>query len=287
MSDPTQKQAAVPPNAPDVQAALGAGFASAQPTRIGAAATDAPVYVLPHGHTLTVLDPQKTERWLPKPLRKRGAFQMDDADSFIRYFNEHKNGDSRIFANLSDDCGGFYGVLDFHGANPSWHEHHCKHILKQTLEWQALLDYNKVRMAQTDFATWLENHEEMIATPSGAELKELISTLEAHGHTTCKSAIRLQNRTIKLTFDEELSLRAGHDVGVELPAEITFGVAPFEGAPSYSVNAKLRYSLADRNLVFWYEAKQLHLVVRNVQADLVSRIADQTHCEPYRGSYAS
>jgi hypothetical protein len=37
---------------------------------------------------------------------------------------------------------------------------------------------NRIKMSQSDFATFLEENQKLIVNPTGAELLELISTLE-------------------------------------------------------------------------------------------------------------
>ena len=81
----------------------------------------------------------RSKKWLKNPTRKRGTFEFGDVDSFCRYFNEHKTPDSRIFATVTDDGGSFEGILNFHGADPSFSmTMSARHTLKSTKEWGAL-----------------------------------------------------------------------------------------------------------------------------------------------------
>ncbi len=237
-----------------------------------------PMKVLPPDWSLVIPDAAKAEQWLDRPLRKKGIYNMATADSFARYFNEHKDDDSRIFATIGDDGATFFGKLNFHGKLPAFGDHECRFTLKKTREWQEFITSNCVDMTQDEFASFLEEHADLFVDPSGADLLELVSSLEGTANVYFRSALKLQNRTVKLSWQEETGVKGGD---VTIPSMLTLGIAPFEGTAPYRVQARLKYKIEERKLSMWYEGVNLHLIVRQVCADVLQNITKQTGVEPF------
>lgn len=248
----------------------------------------APAFVLPHNYHLKIPSIQEAEQWAGKPVRKRGCFYFGDATSFTRYFNEHKTPDSRIFADFGKTGGfvGFVGYLNFHGAEPSFHDHACYYTLKPSSEWTNWMENDSNDMTQAQFAEFLEDHQSLILTPSGADLLELIQNLEAKSHCYIDSALKLQSSTIKLRISEEVELKHGSATQsgeLTLPAVLTVGIPPFEGVPAYTLQARLRYKVEQRKITFWYKTITPEATIRDVFKSLLAVIAKETEVEPFIG----
>jgi len=245
-----------------------------------------PVAVLPRDYEAKILDVGECEEWMLRPLRKQGMFQFADVASFMRYFNEHKNEDSRVFADVDDNAITFKGTLNFHGNAPEFNDHECRVCLEPTLEWKRLTAMNRKQMTQGEFALFLEENADMFTAPSGADLLELIQNLEGKSHVNINSAIKLQNGAIKLSFTEDVELRNGVTTAQQgdmtVPTVLGLSVAPFEGVGRYDLVARLRYRISDRKITFWYEVVNIHLVVRAIADNLVQIITEKTGTEPFR-----
>jgi len=261
-----------------------AGMTAAEPVLITYTGTQFPYVALPPNHQLHSPELKRVEEWLGRPVRKRGSFSFTTADSFARYINEHKTEDTRVFADINCRDASFRAVLNFHGKEPSFGDHVAIFALSATKEWVELMDNNENEMSQTEFATFLEENAMLFATPSGADLLELIQTLEAKADVRINQAVKLQSGAIKVRYDEDVTLRGGtgQQAGeMELPSALNLNVVPFEGASFMSVTARLRYKVTERKIILFYKLVNPHLVVRQVANDVVNLVLSKTGIEPF------
>lgn len=247
--------------------------------------TTAPVIFDGKGNPI-VISLDQVEKWLAHPVRKRGQFIFADADSFCRYFNQHKDPDSRIFAAANELEPSFRGVLNFHGTDPGFNDHVCIFSLQPTHEWSVWMGHCGHRFTQADFAAFLETNQDMFASPNGADLLELVQTLEGKSEASVKSAVRLNNGQLNVTISEEVTLRGGsttnQDALIELPLILEVSVMPFHGTGIYPMKARLRWRIADRKITFWYETINSRVLVRQVASDVLMQIEKQTGIEPFK-----
>lgn len=267
----------------NTEAALAAGRAlgTLQLVILG---SGAPLAVIPKDYKAEIINIEQVEKYLPKPFRKKGTFKMGDADSFIRFFNEGKNEQSRIFAQVDDTGGIFRGVLNFQGDEPSFNDHVVTFQLEQTLEWKRWMTQNKARMSQVEFATFLEENTALFVEPKGADLLELIQTLDGKSNVSVSQAIKLQNGQLKVNYDEEVELKGASTTQagtMTLPTILNVGIAPFQGTKPYAIKARLRYRIESRKITFWYETIDAHSVVREVCKQVVDLIVEKTGQTPF------
>lgn len=261
-----------------------AGMTAAEPVMITYTSNQFPCVVLPPNCNMHPVPLDHVERWLGRPVRKRGSFSFTTAESFARYINEHKTEDTRVFADINCDGANFKGVLNFHGKEPSFGDHYCMLTLSPTQEWTELVNNDGNEMSQTEFASFLEENAMLFATPSGADLLELIQTLEAKADVRINQAVKLQSGAIKVRYDEDVTLRGGtgQQAGeMELPSMLNLNVVPFEGSALMSVTARLRYKVTERKIILFYKLVNPHLVVRQVANDVVNLILSKTGIEPF------
>lgn len=268
----------------NIQAAIEAGTRLAGIQYIGSI-SGAPVVVVPAGYDARILDLAKIEQFLPKPARKRGTFKFGDVDSFVRYFGEHKNDSSRIFAELTDSGASFKGILNFHGSDASFNDHICQHTLESTVEWKRWMGSNKVKMSQVEFATFLEENADLFKEPSGAAFLELIRDLEGHANISVNSSVKLENGAIKLQYDEEVLLKGSQTTTqsgeMDIPSVLSIAVAPFRGLSPFPIKARLRYRIESRKLLFWYETIDAHKLVETVCKSVMDIITEKTLVQPF------
>jgi uncharacterized protein YfdQ (DUF2303 family) len=271
----------------NIKTAMDAGAALANIHDIEPDGLSAPIIVVPTGYKTEVPSVERVEAWLVNPLRKKGEFHLSELDSFIRYFNEHKTDDSRIFATITDTGAYFEGVLNFHGKQPAFGDHRCTLKLTPTHEWNVWLTNNKVKMTQADFAQFLEDNADMFTEPTGANLLEIVQTLEGKSHVNISQAVKLQNGQLKLTYTEDVELKgvtsaqAGEMI---LPMILNVGIAPFQGVTRYAMKARLRYRIENRKITLWYEVIDAHLFVRDVCNGVLTAMEKQTGITPFKSA---
>ena len=200
------------------------------------------------------------EKYLPNPVRKRGAIVTLDAKGFIDYLNKHAIKDvSTIYANVDSEkshCS-LVGVIDDHSKDDAqWRDHTCTFAPKQAVEWTRWLGKNKQVMSQSDFAAWLEDNLTDIATmagmPSGADILAMALGFEATYDKRLKSKMNLQSGGVQFEFveDENKDTRTT----MKVFERFTIGVPVFDGSASaYPIEARIKYRTKNDGLTFWYE----------------------------------
>ena len=229
-------------------------------------------------------------RNLMPPDRIRQNVVMLEAGSFIDYVNRFKTDDTLIFADVTDQGASFIAVLDYHSKAPdlkvAYACHNARFGTVRTREFNDWMAADGKKMDQIAFATFLEEAQKVFVSPSGADLLEIVKSLEGHSDARFNSAIRLDSGARKFTFDEDVVVKGNATTvqgGVEIPAMIKAGISPFEGTDAWEINARLKYRIENRKLVLWYETINPHRIVRDAVVMITEQIAEKTKIIPLIG----
>jgi uncharacterized protein YfdQ (DUF2303 family) len=272
-------------NISNIQAALDAGRALGTP-------------IEPPSRTAVVVVPEKyrvedvekyIEKHLPDPRRTKTFVSLANADSFIAYVLEYKTKATKVFASVppGNREPSFLAVLDYHEPGlPHWGEHRAGYTCAFTPEWQRWMNKNAVRMTQVELATFLEENATLVLDPPGAELLELVSTLEGKNNISCSSMVRLPNGKQKLTYEEDVELRGSTSTTqgqVEFPSRLVAGIEPFSGGPTYKITCRLKYRIENRKITFWFECIDVHLVIKECVQAIVDLVQEKLAIVPLNG----
>lgn len=272
----------------NVQAALDAGRALGS-TPI---TTDKPtaVVVIPNNYKAEALE-KHIEKYLPAPRRVQASPTFANVVSFILYVSEYKNADTKIFASVPTSTSvapSFIAIIDYHSVEgAAWCEHRARYGCEFTEEWKRWMSKNGTRMSQVEFATLLEENQRIITRPPGAELLELVQTLEGKNDIRCNSLIRLSSGKAKLLYEEDVELKGTINTQqgqVEFPTSIEVAIAPFDGGPAYKITCRLRYRIENRRLSFWYECVDVHLIIQECVKEIVERVEEKLSLEVLLGT---
>ena len=273
---------------------LEVGGAASQP--IIAPGGKFPFIVVPNGCRIEQLD-QHVDRPRPQFINTRAI--MLDAESFAAYVNRYKDDRTLIYANVTETTAQFVAVLDYHTpAAPEFCGHKCEYNTSQTPEFKIWLAANRKWMSQVEFATWLEDNQQLFVVPSdwpadktpplaGAELLELVQNLEGHQAVRFTSGVRLKSGGNSLHYDEDVQVNATNTTKagtIALPDMMVAGFAPFIGSPKYQITARLKYSVEGRKLALKLETVQLHKVISDSINLLVEQVTNDTGIKPLIGS---
>jgi hypothetical protein len=251
------------------------------------------VMVLPQGFTAL-----NVSQFCP-PQRIRQAVNLTTPEAFAAYVNRFKDSDTLIFAKVTDTEAAFRAVLDYHvppslprepkdpdaeddGAYPPlprYCSHTATYAVEHTTEWKRWLAANGKKFTQEEFALWLEENQDLLVSPSGADLLELVVTLEGKSDVRFSSAIRLQNRKSTLLFDEDVALSGGSTTKsgkLEVPGSVLAAIAPFHGVAKCPSSARLKYRIDSRRLTFWLEIVSPHLTIREAVAGVLEAVKTAT-----------
>lgn len=223
--------------------------------------------LVPVGYTL-----QSLERFHQAPARKRGLAKHATLTSFTAYVKEHATEDTRIF--LDRLTGAATAYLDFHREHPSWMEHVATWIPQPSPSLAAWQGINGKALGQSQFADFAEDHLPDFISPPGGEMMDIITTLTATGQLNFRQAIRLDNSTVRLAYEETVEARAGQKGELLVPQAILLGIELFPGLESAShVPARLRYRLNSGQLTFTVKLDDLD----RLKTEAAGRIAAQIH----------
>ncbi len=249
-----------------------------------------PYVIIPQGTVVNSL------AHLVPPARIKQAPQFMECSSFIDYVNRFKTEVSQIFVNISDEdadcvCGAsFTALLDYHSAAPALKPGYCQHQARfntvQTPEWMSWMGADRRPTDQVTFATFLEENAKLFVEPKGAELLELVRSLNGHKNARFNQTVRLDTGACSVAYEEDIQIRGTGGTKaetLELPATIKAGIAPFQGSPLYQVTARLRVRIEERKLRLWYETIQPHVVIRDSVLLLAKQVADKTGIIPLLG----
>lgn len=265
---------------------LDAGTALAKPIDV---TSPTQVILVPEGHTTQSAE-AVVQQFLPHPRRIKINIQFSTVESFTRYINDFKNSETRIFARATGLTPPpyFVAIIDYHNAaSPQWCEHRATYAPQITEEWKRWMDMNKKTFTQSEFATFLEENEDLVVNPPGAALLELVQDLEAHAEIRCNQAVRLQNGTVRVAYDENVTIKGNETTqagNITFPSELLVALPLFDPELAYKVRCRLRYRISDRRLSFFFEAVDVHLIVRDAVKDIVAQISESTSIVPLFGA---
>lgn len=236
---------------------------------------------LPPGWTIVEKDEEKL---LASPRRKKAKVRVHDAESFIDYAKRHGSlTDSTIWC-LADYTAGkvdFVAILNDNGEEedkPAWRDHLAIFAPEFSEEWKRWVGMNKKQFSQAEFAAFIEDNKKDIAgvegSPSGAQMLEMAIAFEANQDVRFKSAIRLQNGGVQMSFvqdDDAQTLQK-----MQVFDRFSLGLPVFWNGDAYQLDARLRYRVRDGKLTFWFELIRQDKVLEASTQTLIALIREKT-----------
>jgi len=240
-------------------------------------------FVLPPGWSM---DERDDEKKLPAPLRKRALVRVRDAESFIAYMKRHGSLTNSTIWCQADYAKGqvaFTGIVNDHGEDPSsaaWRDHRALFAPEFSEEWRRWVNHNKQPFSQADFAAFIEENLKDVASPdgnnlpSGSAMLAMALQFEATQDMRFKSAIRLQNGGVNMSFvqdDDDQTLQK-----MQMFERFALGIPVFWNGDAYQVDARLRYRVRDGRLTFHYELIRQDKVLEAAASTVIQQIREQT-----------
>lgn len=237
----------------------------------------------PPGWNLKEFDDEKL---LATPRRKQARVMLDDKESFIDYIKRHGSlADSTIWckANYKEGKVSFIAILNDHGENEAqaaWRDHQAKFRPEFSEEYSRWISQNKQPMSQTDFAKFLEDNlkdivsQDDVTLPTGAQMLNMALSFEANQENRFKSAIRLQNGGIQMTFvqdDDQQTI-----ANMQMFERFAIGIPVFWNGDAYRIDARLRYRQRDGKLTFYYELIRSDKTLEAAAKTLIQELRDKT-----------
>lgn len=214
---------------------------------------------------------------LAAPTRKRGAVTVFDAASFNEVVRDNADaGNAAVNVDRNPQAPSIWAVLNGHGPKGAgWGDLRVKLEFRPTPQWLRWKGIDGQLLPQADFAEFIEDNLEDIASPTGASMLEIATQLEAKRSFDFRSAIRLSTGQIQFTNVENLEARVGPSQ-IEVPESFTLGIAPLFGAPPYSVPVRFRYRLTEGKLKLGVKLQRVEDLMGKVLEDVIAKIERST-----------
>lgn len=263
----------------EAEAIIAAGVAAAEPKPV----EPGTIYsvTVPVGTEHTVVD---LERWLPSPSRKKGAVAFTEGGSLARYVTAHDPGDGSSALYADAESLTVVAVLNGHrGESAGWGDHRATLTLRPTPEWKHWLALNGQLVDQVKFAEHLEEGLAEIVDPPGAEMLELAQTFQANTKVAFKSFRQLDNGQRQVSYEETIDAKAGTKGNIVIPSRFQLGLAPFDGAEPYRLDARLRFRIREGDLRIGYVLDRPDVVLRAAFDDVLVSLDTATGLVAYHG----
>lgn len=229
---------------------------------------------------------ESLEKFLDHPIRAKQTVSVEDADSFVSYFTRFKISSSVVFAKqgrATDRQFSVVGVLDYHGDAPGHTEHRVTYTPPFSEEWARWRGKDGQRMAQTDFALFVEENSLDIVDSKAAVMVEVSQSLRAKKSVEFVSDQRLSDGSVQFTYNEDVKGTAGRG-NVKVPEKFCIGVPIFFNGPAYKITAHLRYRIDGGKLAVWYDLHRAEYVEQDAFNEIVEKVQKGTGAPMFRGS---
>ncbi len=238
---------------------------------------------IPHAIVPEGYKTESLEKLLPAPLAISFAPGFVEPESFNRYINEHKSDNTRIYG--AEDKGVVVGVVD-HVAKgaPSWQKHQPRLVLTETPEWKAWIGANRKVFSQVDFAEFLEERSAEITEPSAASMMDVALTLKAKNDVAFSAAVRLENGSVSLGYEENIRGVAGNG-SIEIPTRFKITVPVFKGVAPFILECLLRWRFTkEHGVTFHFVVQKWEKAKEQAFKDVLMGIEQTTGIKPFVGA---
>ncbi len=237
------------------------------------------------------------------PARKTGTAKITTLESFIELVNRHKTADSAIFASTDWQKPSLTAVIDYHenanGGTAANGKHRIHYEFPLSEEWKAWNAINGEKMAQVEFAEFIEDHIAELSAPDTMEeedfrgkfgfkvaypneLVALSRGLQVHTESRVKNNVVLQTGEGEITWDEEHRDAGGNKLNV--PGMFILSVPPFFMGDAARIPVRLRYRVQAGAVVWICQLYRPDVhITQQVMRDL-ERAASETELPHFQGT---
>lgn len=215
--------------------------------------TGTPVAVVPDGCRIETLDDYRE-----RPRRAETLVIADSCQAFLDYWARFATAASVCFFSATD---GARAIIDYHApTTPDWCQHRLRYACPIDPRWELWLANNDKPMGQEQFAEWIEDQAACIVDPESADMREISLSLQANTKVAYRSARRLDNGEVQLSYHEEIEGKGGRNGQLEIPQLITLSLPVFRGGIPQLMHARFRYRIVDGQLSLRYKILEIERV---------------------------
>lgn len=273
----------------DIEAAVEAGEKAADlESRVMTISDDVPVVLIGKDQKLEVLHEalKLVDQRKATPARRRGIARLTEQESFVEIVNRFASADSAIFADLDQfmlSC-----VFNYHKPSPdpeaaAWCDHCAIYTCPRSPEWITWTRHEGEDMGQIEFADFLDEHLEDIATdddfPTGLDLLEMGRDLKIYTQGQFKRAVDPTSGEHSLVCKQEHG-----DQSTAIPRAFLLGVPVFLGGTPYRVEARIRFRLSQQDARFSYVLHRREIIERDAFDAVRAKVGEATELPIYAGA---
>lgn len=229
----------------------------------------------PEGATVKVVGPA-ADKDRANPRRPQGTSVVYDVDALEVLWKKHAHSDiSEVFASVkSFNIEAVLNADEGAGGLAGHRDHRIQLVLEKTPGWLAWLARDGKLFSQEEFAQFLEDRLPDVVDPPGAAMLEIATTIQQLSKVDFKSATVLGSGARQFKYEETANARAGQKGELEIPAEFTVALQPFEASPAYRVQARFRYRIFNGDLSLGFRLDRPEQVIRGAFDDVVQRVTE-------------
>lgn len=174
---------------------------------------------------------------------------IQTAQSLGDYLKLFKTASSVLFANIAQNQ--IVGAIDYHAADAAeLVAHKATLTLPFSTEWKLWNEIDGKMMSQLDFARFLDENQDDISSPRGADLVEIVKDLIAVDTANSKASIRINSDNVDFSFTASTDARSGSGGQLEIPKEFELRIPVYFGEEPLPMKARLRWKNGAEGVTF-------------------------------------
>jgi len=219
------------------------------------------------------------EAHLARPRKTKATATFATVESFLAYVARHAADGTVAWCNFNPQSFdlSFTAVIDEHEKSQAgWRAHQAKFTPEHSAEWKAWKGKDKQPFPQIQFAEWIQEHDDDIATanglPTSLQMLEMATNFVMNEERQLKSAVRLQSGGTRLVYIADPD--AGTVEEMKLFERFGLGIPVFHGGAAWSLGARLKYRNSGGKLSFHYELVRADRVHDGAAKELIQQVRD-------------
>lgn len=230
---------------------------------------------------VALLPPNWTEKRLdglfpkPAPTFREGNIRLDDLASFCQYVNRHATAATVIYATQATNGGGgtITAVLDDGEPLQPGRRVDRAHITLQAdprfSAWLAILGK---AIPQKAFIEFIREHDREFVTPSGAQMRSAVNSLELKKSSTFKNVERESGAAgVELVYITDTQAQGT----LEFPEFFTISVPLLRFCPPVTINGRILFDINDGVMTFCVRLDDLHLLTEEAWKEAIRSVQEE------------
>lgn len=217
------------------------------------------------------------EKAQPAPSRKRDTILLASIPSLMAYAADQAM-DEVGYIYADPDARTITAVFNDHKAADyaGWRDHRAIFKAEFTTEFGTWFGMDGKPFGQTEFAEFIESNFADLADADAQTLLNVATTIQATTGIDFRSAKRLQDGQVQLTYQEIIDAKAGADGALKIPQTFTLGLRVFKRGEGYKLKARLKYRLHSGNIKFWFELDRPERAIEDAFSGYVKELQEKS-----------